>query len=287
MARSKSFSNTWHPTKNRLGREWWYFTLFCNDGSIIAGNFCVYGGRKLAGDLWLSVYLADGTVREFPRIRARPVRVEQGRVYVAFGENYFSEVDGEYRVFVHEGDLSLQFTGKAGLHWKENVTSFEDGKGSIADWIIPVLKGNFAGSLVLKGRERKINGFFFHEYVFISVCLPFLLSIRGWVWGVTYQDNQSVLFAQCYLKPKPVRFVFVEKNGRVFHPEKYTLQWLKDSVRVTLPSGEVIFPIESLSRVTSFRGKNRFLSFLRSFLGFRKYHAFSLSKKSYIEFLRP
>lgn len=286
MAHSKQFSNTWHPLKNRFGREWWYFTLFCDDSSIIAGSFCVYGGEKVNANLWLSLYLDDGTVKEFPGITAKQVKIEKGRVYIAIGENYFSEVDGEYRVLIQENDFSLRFTGRSVVNWKENVISLAFDKENTVRWIVPVLKGNFEGEMVLQGKERKIKGIFFHDHVLVNVQPLLLLQMKGWTWGISSCEKDSLLFVKVDLKKKPFHFVCIEDKGKIITPREYKIKVFKNGVKVLLPKKEYTFSFDSVHRVPSYRGRNWLASAALQFLKIKKYHAFSKERMNYVEFLR-
>jgi hypothetical protein len=197
------FDNAWHPRKSTY-KEWWYFTLFCDDGSKIAGALSV---SDKDSDIWISYYgkHKKEIERKYPLKR---FWASEKVCEVSIGKNRLTSDDSRLDLHILEDNFKLDISARNTVRWKDNTLKFGIGKKQVR-WIVPFLRGEFAGEVQIGQTKKTIKGLLFHDHVWHTLKgdLDLLINMRSWVWGIGYTKDTSLLFVDVKYQKKPFRFV--------------------------------------------------------------------------------
>jgi hypothetical protein len=281
------FDNSWHPRRSTY-KEWWYFTLFCDDGTKIAGALFVT--QKDAG-IWLSYYGKNN--REYERMYPLPkFTASKERCEVSLGKNRFSCDDVRLEMHLEEKDIILDVTARNTARWGDNTLAYKIEDYQL-HWIVPFLRGEFTGRVRIGKTDKVISGLVFHDHVWHNLKgnLDLLLNMRSWNWGIGYTKDSSLLYVHVDYKKKPFKFLCIHDKDGVHTTQDMGVKGLRFPLR-DMRVGSSLGPwkvcIQKNHRVPL---RNRLLEFI---VGLRraKYHGlgtFSNEKNKgemYVEALR-
>lgn len=273
------FSNFWHPSKNKLCSEWWYFCLFLKNGGIIAICYSINGGNQ-EGKIWASISLPNEK-HIFISEKYDDVEASEKEVYVNLGGNTVRENKGDYSLYFSNKKIFLDISGKNKFKMKNNIFIKKAELGTIS-WIIPVLKGKFNGELKIGDKVHKIEGIMFHDHVLRDLKpRKSLLSFQKWIWGIQYNKNQTILFVNVDFK-KTFNYLLIEKNRKVKKTNDFQIN-LKDNYSLDLecPYGEFCIEIPYKNIIRTYP-KSKILNIFSD-----KYHCYGFRKGkiNYVEAL--
>jgi hypothetical protein len=183
---------------------WKYFTLFCDDGTLVAGALCA--NAKDCG-LWLSVYgknsLALDKTYPLDRLTLRAEGMLAGGSRLLWSGS-------ELSLRVREQSVELDVAARRLVDWPDNRLTRVVGSQEIF-WEVPGLRMGFSGRLRLGKVSREISGLMFHDEVWhgLRPSAHLLWNMRSWVWGILYSRSYSILFVQVDYRPDPFRFFCV------------------------------------------------------------------------------
>jgi len=273
-------------SKSPFYREWWYFVAFTSCKKVIAGNFLI-NGKASMGKLWVSLYRpGKKAINIIKRIKFPKVNTE--KTYIKFNKNIFEEIKGICHIQIEEDKISLNIKGKTKFPTKISKVRYKFGK-NIIDWIIPVFKGKFEGILKIDGNIEKIKGIFFQDHVKMNIypCKE-LISFKGWIWGLKYLKDQSLLFVKV-LYQKPFILGIRLKGNKIQRIKNLDVFSIYPSLTLLKTNSQKIF-IET-PNVHLVTLSDKFLSNFIQKLVFQKRHCYNFKNGeiNYIEsmFLRP
>lgn len=187
---------------------WQYFTMFCDDGTKMAGAF---SASDKECDVWLSVYGDKPIELERHYSLDYFTCVSEGNFKI--DGNYFVRDNGNVSLRVKQPDLELMINAKSAVDWKENLIRHKAGKMDVA-WLVPGLRMEAAGALSVGNRKKQFKGLMFHDSVRhnIKPSLDLLLNYDHWLWGIAYTKSYSVLFVDVDYSKKPLKFICVNDS---------------------------------------------------------------------------
>ena len=263
--------------------------MLCDDNTIISGSFKIQGAQKnLSGSMWLAIY------NDAPR----PIRIarsskkffaDKKRFLVSINNNSFYERRGKYYLHIDEGRVNLKIVAEPLITWQDNTLHVELEEGSTISWIVPVLRGKFKGELTVGKKKKKITGIFFHDHVRdnLQKNLSLARNFKGWIWGVMYRKEETILYVRVDHKTKPFTFICHEKKGKV-KTKKGKVLVRKDHhvIKINMNNTTYLSSLDTVHKVDYYEGNNLVMKFLVNNSGIRKYHAYNSKTKEYMECVR-
>ena len=262
--------------------------MFCDDGTIISGCLLIKGAQhSCQGGMWLAIY-NDNKKPVHIASTSKDFFADTKKFHVSVNKNSFFEQGGKYYLHIDEGNVGVKITAESLIKWKDNSMHMELKPGSTIDWIVPVLKGKFKGELSIGNKRKKITGIFFHDHVRDNLRknLSLARNFKGWVWGLMYDKEESLLYVRVDYTPKPFTFICHERKGKVTKKKGRVLV-RKDHhvVKINVSRKTFLSSLDTVHRVDSYDGNNTLLKFFAN-RAVRKYHAYNSKTKEYMECLR-
>lgn len=190
------------------GIVWQYFTVFCDDGTKMAGAFSATDNDC---DVWLSVYGKE--VIGLQRYYSSDFFTCASEGNFKIDGNYFVRDKGNVRLRIKQPDLELVVNAKSVVDWKDNMIRRKAGNID-ATWVVHGLRMEAEGTLSVGDRKKPFKGLMFHDSVRhnIKPSLDLLLNYDHWLWGIAYTKSYSVLFVDVDYKKNPLRFMCVNDS---------------------------------------------------------------------------
>jgi len=264
-----TFSNYWHPAKKY--DEWWYFTLFCDDGCLISGNFKISGKKPT---LWVFVNEKGKRGVYFSKTFSfSEFSASKDSFSVRIGDSFFEEKDGLFVLKVDINGLVLDVSFKGVIDWNDNVLEKRMRDGQQVNWIVPCLKGSFDGVLDFKGEKRNIAGSAFHDYVWHNLNVSSMLRFKEWFWGIGYGEDFSCLFVDVRLKGDDFRALCISDQNKVvssfkdFDDTKSGFFVSDDRLRISHEGSCILDESVGFNEKIDFSGKNLFSKLFLDFWG--------------------
>lgn len=217
--------SAWHPVDNPTAMQWWFFTLFVDDGRVLRCRLWLRGrphDRSMRCGVELSEYPPAGPAWERQRTYGpEEFYAEQERVFVMIGPSRFERRGDQCLLDLRGDGLQLSLQGRSrtrpGEHCLREPVNPEHG----FRWTVPVLDGRFEGTLrrTPGALAEPIAGRLFHDHVLADVApsWDFVRNYRGWCWGVAYPGDQALLFVQVDFTRAPVQVVYQAGPDGVVH----------------------------------------------------------------------
>jgi hypothetical protein len=200
------FSNAHHPAKKYC--EWWYFTLFFEPKSVISGIFKI---ENKTPEIWIFIKKENQAPvyirKKFPY---KSFSASEKCCEVRIGDNIFVEKNGAYQVKINFPELTLDVVFKRTLIWDDNLIERPLSKKEKISWLVPCVKGEFSGKLILAGKTETISGLAFHDHVWHNInAIKMLRNFKEWFWGISYSAKETLLYVDVNLgKRGDFKFVF-------------------------------------------------------------------------------
>lgn len=237
------FDNRYHPDDESSGNphrnRWWYFVLFCNNKTVISGSLNLNGTKEIIGETCIQVYHPD----------KEPIQVSKEYEYhtaskekfhVGLGRSQFFEKDGKYCLEIQEEGIHLKIKGEPEIPFEDFPLTININNGNAGNmkWGIPILKGEFSGSLSIDGIEEGVEGVIFHDHNLDNVTrgLHTLRHYRGWMWGINYRKDETILFMKAFYNPEDINLIVYQKESEKFQQKTVNSVFLEkdNSVRVLI-----------------------------------------------------
>ena len=192
------------------GTSWQYFTMFCDDGTKIAGAFTATDKNC---DVWLSVY-GNRTI-EMQRYYSLDYFTKLSEGNLRIDGSYFVRDDGKVRLRIRQPNLELMINAKSVIDWKGNAIRYKAGMIDV-EWLVPGLRMDAEGVLSVDGERKRLKGLMFHDSVRhnIKPSLDMIVNYNRWVWGIGYTKSYSVLFAEVDYRKRPFRFLCINDSRK-------------------------------------------------------------------------
>ncbi len=216
-----AIDSAWHPLANPTAMQWWFFTLFGDDGTVLRCRLWLRG-RPSSGHMRCGVeisgYPPTGPAWDLSEtFGAEQFYAEQERVFVMIGPSRFERRGSEALLDLRVGGLELRMRGwptvQAGEPGLRQPVNSEHG----FRWTVPILDGRFEATWRRRAGQpaRTLVGRLFHDHVLADAApsWDFVRNYRGWCWGVAYPDDRALLFVQVDFVRAPVNIVFVAERG--------------------------------------------------------------------------
>ena len=205
------FSNAWHPSERY--DEWWYFALFCDDGTLISGNLEIRNNKP---GVWVFIdSKGQSPVYVKENFSYNKFKASKEFCDIRIGDNSISEDKDGFSVDMTVKGCSVSVKVKKLVDWKDNVIQKDFNVGS-ASWIVPCVKGSFEGEMCIKGEKKVLKGFAFHDHLWHDFSLKNFFDFDEWFWGVGYSKDSALLFGRVSLKKDSFSLLYLKDKDKTF-----------------------------------------------------------------------
>ena len=201
----------WHPTDNPRAREWWYFVLLGDDGSLLRGRLWTLGDGTCGLDV--SGYPVDGPAWEVrDRHGAHAFHALRDRLLVMVEASRLEWRGDVLHLDLRRPGLAGHLEARPEVSWGGGAVRMPVDARHGFLWTVPLLKARVTGILEREGdRPWRLAGTLFVDHVLadISPAAGLRSGYGGWTWGLVYAPARTTLFVGVELRNGPLCLTLV------------------------------------------------------------------------------
>jgi len=225
--------DAYHPSKNPISEEWWYFdAIFDNDYSLHS-DFTMFTKNGRFASSAIEIYKnGELETQAIKRHLLKPFKISTDfpgvKLYddkiISFDFERFKEMNEWVYNFSQKLDdfeINLNFVGTT-KGWKIVTDDLS--------WTVAQPKAKVSGEIITDGKKMKVNGIGYHDHNWNSTFLTFF-KIFGWYWGKITSKTYNVTWANLMKnKIQGQLFAILNKDLQGFYsvnPENISLKFDK------------------------------------------------------------
>jgi predicted secreted hydrolase len=189
--------DAYHPTKNPISEEWWYFdaifdnnyslhtdfTIFTKNGRFASSAIEIYKNGELESKV-IKRHVSKPVMlsTDFPDIKLHDKKI------INFDLDRFNktgEWNYKFSQKLDDCEIDLNFIGTT-KGWKIVTDDLS--------WTVAQPKATVFGEITVNGKKMKVNGIGYHDHNWNSTLLTFF-KIFGWYWGKITSKTYNVTWA--------------------------------------------------------------------------------------------
>jgi len=212
--------DAYHPTKNPISEEWWYFDAIFNNNYSIHTDFTIFTKNGKISSSAIEIY-KDGELENkvIKRHFSKPVSLSIDYPQVKLNENKIINFDFErfnktgewvynFSQKLEDCEINLNFIGTT-KGWKIVTNDLS--------WTVAQPKATVFGEITVNEEKMKVNGIGYHDHNWNSTLFTFF-KIFGWYWGKITSKTYNLTWA--YLMKNRTQgeiFAILNKDSRGFY----------------------------------------------------------------------
>jgi len=206
-----SVDDCWHPIDNPGAREWWYFVLLGDDGSLLRGRLWTLGDGTCGLDV--SAYpVGEPTWEVRDRHGADAFHGLRDRLLVMVEASRLEQRGEVLHLDLRRAGLVGHLEARPEVRWGGGPVRVPVDATHGFLWTVPLLEGRAIGTLEREGdRPWRLSGTLFVDHVLadITPVAGLRSGYRGWTWGLVYGPARTTLFVGVELGRDPLRLALV------------------------------------------------------------------------------
>ena len=212
--------DAYHPTKNLLALEWWYFDVIFDNNYSVHCDFTSYTRNGRIASSALEIYKnGELEAKVIKRHFSKPIHLSIDYPQVKLYENKIINFDFErfnktnnwvynFSQKLEDCEINLNFVGTT-KGWKIITNDLS--------WTVALPKAIVSGEITVNEKKMKVNGIGYHDHNWNSTIYS-VFKLFGWYWGKITSKNYNVTWA--YLMKNRTEseiFAILNKDNQSFY----------------------------------------------------------------------